>query len=81
MENHAPDSRDDGRVESDAFGRDLKQRGFSFAGSTVIYGHTQAVGMVNDHLIDCFRYHNVCRLGIRGLSTPDGGDQERKSQM
>jgi DNA-3-methyladenine glycosylase I len=50
--------------ESDAFSRDLKRRGFSFVGSTVIYGHMQAVGMVNDHLIDCFRYRDVRRLGI-----------------
>jgi len=46
-------------TESDAFSRDLKQRGFSFVGSTVIYAHMQAVGMVNDHLIDCFRYREV----------------------
>ena len=42
--------------ESDAFSRDLKSRGFSFVGSTVIYAHMQAVGMVNDHLVGCFRY-------------------------
>jgi DNA-3-methyladenine glycosylase I len=42
--------------ESDAFSKDLKHRGFSFVGSTIIYAHMQAVGMVNDHLIDCFRY-------------------------
>ena len=52
--------------ESDAFSRDLKRRGFSFVGSTVIYGHMQAVGMVNDHLIDCFRYRDIRRLGTRG---------------
>jgi DNA-3-methyladenine glycosylase I len=52
--------------ESDAFSRDLKRRGFSFVGSTTIYGHMQAVGMVNDHLIDCFRYRDVRQLGIRG---------------
>ena len=52
--------------ESDAFSRDLKRRGFSFVGSTVIYAHMQAVGMVNDHLIDCFRYREVRRLGISG---------------
>jgi len=49
-------------AESDAFSRDLKNRGFSFVGSTVIYGHMQAVGMVNDHLIGCFRYRDVRRL-------------------
>jgi DNA-3-methyladenine glycosylase I len=42
--------------ESDAFSRDLKHRGFTFVGSTVIYAHMQAVGMVNDHVIGCFRY-------------------------
>jgi len=46
-------------AESDAFSKDLKKRGFSFVGSTVIYAHMQAVGMVNDHLIDCFRYREV----------------------
>jgi DNA-3-methyladenine glycosylase I len=49
--------------ESDAFSKDLKRRGFSFVGSTIIYAHMQAVGMVNDHLIDCFRYREVRRLG------------------
>ncbi|MBL7545033.1 MAG: DNA-3-methyladenine glycosylase I [Bdellovibrionaceae bacterium] len=43
-------------VQSDAFSKDLKKRGFKFVGSTVIYAHMQAVGMVNDHLISCFRY-------------------------
>ena len=47
--------------ESDAFSKDLKQRGFSFVGSTVIYAHMQAVGMVNDHLVDCFRYRQIQR--------------------
>ena len=50
-------------AESDAFSRDLKRRGFSFVGSTVIYAHMQAVGMVNDHSLDCFRYRDVRRLG------------------
>jgi DNA-3-methyladenine glycosylase I len=48
--------------ESDAFSKDLKRRGFSFVGSTVIYAHMQAVGMVNDHLVDCFRYREIRRL-------------------
>lgn len=42
--------------ESDAFSKDLKQRGFNFVGSTILYAHMQAVGMVNDHLTTCFRY-------------------------
>lgn len=41
--------------ESDAFSKDLKSRGFKFVGSTIIYAHMQAVGMVNDHLVSCFR--------------------------
>jgi len=45
--------------ESEAFSKDLKQRGFSFVGPTVIYAYMQAVGMVNDHLVDCFRYREV----------------------
>ena len=45
--------------ESDAFSKDLKRRGFSFVGSTVIYAHMQAVGMVNDHLVGCFRHRQV----------------------
>jgi len=48
--------------ESDAFSKDLKQRGFSFVGSTVMYAHMQAVGMVNDHLVGCFRYRETQRL-------------------
>ena len=42
--------------ESDAFSKDLKKRGFKFVGSTVIYAHMQAVGMINDHLVSCFCY-------------------------
>ena len=43
-------------AQSDAFSKDLKKRGFKFVGSTIIYAHMQAVGMVIDHTIDCFRY-------------------------
>jgi len=42
---------------------DLKRRGFSFVGSTIIYAHMQAVGMVNDHVVTCFRHREVARLG------------------
>ena len=49
--------------ESDAFSKDLKGRGFTFVGSTIIYAHMQAIGTVNDHLADCFRYREVQRLG------------------
>lgn len=42
--------------QSDALSKDLKKRGFKFVGSTVIYAHMQAAGLVNDHLVHCFRY-------------------------
>ena len=45
--------------ESDAVSKDLKGRGFSFVGSTIVYAYMQVVGMVNDHLVDCFRYREV----------------------
>ena len=48
---------------SDAFSKDLKRRGFNFVGSTIIYAHMQAVGMVNDHVLGCFRHRAVARLG------------------
>ena len=41
---------------SDAMSRDMKQRGFTFVGSTILYAHMQAVGMVNDHVASCFRH-------------------------
>lgn len=41
---------------SDAWSKDLKKRGFNFVGSTILYAHMQATGMVNDHLISCFRH-------------------------
>jgi DNA-3-methyladenine glycosylase I len=47
---------------SDALSRELKKRGFSFVGSTIVYAYMQAVGMVNDHLVDCFRYPAVHQL-------------------
>jgi DNA-3-methyladenine glycosylase I len=46
---------------SDAISKDLKARGFKFVGSTIIYAHMQATGMVNDHTVDCFRYQEVNR--------------------
>lgn len=47
--------------EAEEFSRDLKKRGFKFLGPTIVYAHMQAVGMVNDHTIDCFRYKK-CKL-------------------
>lgn len=48
---------------SDRLSKDLKKRGFKFVGSTVIYAHMQATGMVNDHQVDCFRHKEVKELG------------------
>ena len=45
--------------ESDALSKDLKKRGFKFVGSTIVYAHMQACGLINDHLADCFRYKEV----------------------
>ena len=50
-------------AESDAFSRDLKQRGFNFVGSTVMYAYMQATGMVNDHAANCFRHGAVRKFG------------------
>src|ERR1043166_3110315 len=50
-------------AQSDAMSKDLKSRGFTFVGSTILYAHMQAVGMVNDHLVDCFRHREVAKLG------------------
>ena len=47
--------------ESDALSKDLKSRGFKFVGSTIVYAHMQATGLVNDHLVSCFR-HAACQL-------------------
>ena len=45
--------------QSDALSKDLSTRGFKFVGSTVMYAHMQACGLINDHLVDCFRYRQV----------------------
>ena len=62
-------------AESDALSKDLKRRGFKFVGSTVIYAHMQATGLVNDHLVGCFRYE-PCRRAVgntgRGAASRPG---------
>ena len=50
-------------VQSEALSKDLKKRGFKFVGSTIMYAHMQAAGMVNDHLVTCFRYRECAALG------------------
>jgi DNA-3-methyladenine glycosylase I len=51
--------------ESDAMSKDLKQRGFKFVGSTICYAFMQAVGMVNDHVVGCFRHGELRKAGER----------------
>ncbi len=49
-------------AESDAMSRDMKRRGFSFVGSTICYAFMQAAGLVNDHVVDCYRYRVIARM-------------------
>ena len=49
-------------AESDAMSKDMKKRGFKFVGSTIMYAHMQATGMVNDHVVGCFRYRECTAL-------------------
>ncbi len=58
-----------GTPESDAMSKDLKKRGFKFVGSTICYAFMQAVGMVNDHSVECFRYAQVSAPARRAFST------------
>ncbi len=58
--------------ESDAMSKALKSRGFSFVGSTICYAYMQAAGMVNDHVVHCFRYDEV------GLLTRNGRKRQRR---
>jgi len=48
--------------ESDVMSKDLKKRGFKFVGPTICYAHMQATGMVNDHVVDCFRYKEIKKI-------------------
>lgn len=52
-------------AESDALSKDLKSRGMKFVGSTIVYSHMQATGLINDHVLDCFRFDACCKLGRR----------------
>lgn len=49
---------------SDAISKDLKGRGFNFVGTTIVYAHMQATGMVNDHVVECFRHEECRRLAL-----------------
>jgi DNA-3-methyladenine glycosylase I len=63
-------------AESDALSKDLKQRGFKFVGSTVCYAHMQATGMINDHIITCFRRNQI----IAGYNRPKEKLQNKESR-
>jgi DNA-3-methyladenine glycosylase I len=70
--------------ESEAFSKDRKRRGFTFVGPTTIYAYMQAVGMVNDHLVDCFRYREI-PAGLKDCifhdqeNCRDGIEREKRS--
>jgi DNA-3-methyladenine glycosylase I len=53
-------------TQSDALSKDLANRGFKFVGSTIVYAYMQAVGMVNDHTVDCYRHSVLSRLSSQG---------------
>ena len=53
---------------AETIAKELKRRGFSFLGPTVVYAHMQAAGMVNDHVVGCFRHAEIAALGKRGMS-------------
>jgi len=54
--------------QSDKLSRDLKQRGMSFVGSTIIYAHMQATGMVNDHIVNCFRHSEATEVKTKAVN-------------
>jgi DNA-3-methyladenine glycosylase I len=62
---HAPRQIPPTSPVSDRLSKELRARGFKFVGPTIVYAFMQAVGMVNDHLVDCFRHRPVARLGAR----------------
>ena len=73
-------------AESDALSKDLKKRGFRFVGSTIIYAHMQATGLVNDHLTTCFRYKPCAQLAkkfspvaIPGMENPNSMSRSHSS--
>lgn len=58
--------------ESRAMSRELKKRGFKFVGPTICYAFMQAVGLVNDHLVQCFRYDQIRRMTYEDTKTLQG---------
>ncbi len=63
--------------ESEALSRELLRRGFRFVGPTIVYSHMQACGLVNDHLVGCFRYRELARLAGRQSARPGGKGARR----
>ena len=55
-------------VESRTMSKELVKRGFRFVGPTICYAHMQATGMVNDHIVDCFRYHEILVFNVNGAT-------------
>lgn len=75
--------------ESEAMSKDMRERGFQFVGPTICYAFMQAVGLVNDHTVDCFRYRQVSRVFKKGavrarptdtLSQPQKGGNNAKEK-
>ena len=67
VQNHWPSMADVPATSpvSDRISKDMKRRGFNFVGSTIVYAHMQATGMVNDHVVECFRHDECLRIGER----------------
>jgi DNA-3-methyladenine glycosylase I len=67
--------------ESDVMSKELKQRGFTFVGSTICYAFMQAVGMVNDHIVECFRWQEVKALArYRNEQSSTSGSQSMREE-
>jgi DNA-3-methyladenine glycosylase I len=70
--------------QSDMMSNELKKRGFSFVGSTICYAFMQSVGMVNDHIVGCFRYAEVKKIAqqgkSRGRGRPQAGNKKEVEQ-
>jgi DNA-3-methyladenine glycosylase I len=66
--------------ESDALSADLKRRGFRFVGSTTVYAHMQATGLINDHISSCFRYEACRKLATTGPQALANGPRRLKAR-
>ncbi len=67
--------------ESETFSRDLKRRGFSFVGPTVIYAYMQAIGMVNDHIIGCFRHGQISKANREEKVGPVSAKESHRTRL